>query len=95
MPSVWCYNEECKYLKSNECMADMIELDEYDAYLRYVLNLVYAPHSCGCYVYAFIGNNRNVYRSRGSVAAAVDCGNNYRHRARGVYLADVQRYGCA
>lgn len=31
MPSVWCYNEECKYLKSNECMADMIELDEYDA----------------------------------------------------------------
>lgn len=31
MPSVWCYNEECKYLKGNECMADMIELDEYDA----------------------------------------------------------------
>ena len=31
MPSVWCYNEECKYLKDNECMADMIELDEYGA----------------------------------------------------------------
>lgn len=31
MPSVWCYNEECKCLKDNECMADMIELDEYGA----------------------------------------------------------------
>ena len=31
MAKVLCNNEECKYLKGNECMADMIELDVYDS----------------------------------------------------------------
>lgn len=28
MPSIWCYMENCKYLKCNECMADMVEIDD-------------------------------------------------------------------
>ena len=28
MPSIWCYMENCKYLKCNECTADMVEIDD-------------------------------------------------------------------
>lgn len=28
MPSIWCYMENCKYLKDNECKAEMVEIDD-------------------------------------------------------------------
>ena len=28
MPTIWCYMENCRYLKNNECTAQMVEIDD-------------------------------------------------------------------